>query len=166
MRFRILFAVVLTTGVVLVPTSADAKGAKEITVSGPGLAAPIRIANSAKTSTSPNEIAEATGWFKYPADRAPASRPAGRLGPRYIATYDWIIGQDTTALVRQELYPFADGGAVAYTPPRQTAGEGSPPRGWYRAGPELTLLLVNVGVPVPPSYTLPVPVVAPPPLAG
>jgi hypothetical protein len=164
MRLRILFAAMLAIGVALVPTSADAKGAMEVTVTGPGLEAAIRITNSADVSA--NRIAQRSGLFRGPSAGALAGRPAGDLGPRYVATYAWLIGQDETTPLREELYPFADGGAVTHTPPGQKVGESSAPGGWYRAGPELTLLLVNVGVPVPPSYTLPVPVVAPPQVTG
>jgi hypothetical protein len=161
MRLRILFAALLTTGVVVVPTSAEAKGAMEVTVTGPGLEAPIRI-----DDVLANRIAQKSGLFRRPSTGALVGRPAGDLGPRYVATYAWLIEQDETTPLREELYPFAAEGAVTHTPSGQNVGESSAPGGWYRAGPELTLLLVNAGIPVPRSYTLPVPVIAPPPLAG
>ena len=44
----------------------------------------------------------------------PRTRQRGRepeaerkLGPRYVATYGWLVAQDRTKPVRQELYPFA-----------------------------------------------------------
>jgi hypothetical protein len=166
MRLRILFAALLTTGVVLVPTSADAKGAKEVMVTGPGLDAPIRLANWAEHGISPNAFADKSGLFRDEPDRRTATRPPGDLGPRYVATYAWMTGQDETTPLRQELYPFASGGPLSHTRRQQGVNDFVPEGGWYRAGPHLTLLLVAAGVPVPPSYTLPVPVVAPPPLAG
>jgi hypothetical protein len=90
----------------------------------------------------------------------------GGLGPRYRATFHWLVGPDETRPIRQELYPFADSGALSFTPPGQKKLGGASRGGWYKAGPELTLLLIDAGVPVPPSYTLPVPVVAAPPLTG
>ena len=166
MRLRILFAALLTTGVVLAPTSADAKGAKDVTVAGPGLDTPIRLTNAAGPGILANNIADKSGLFRPDPDRRTASRPRGDLGPRYVATYAWLTGQDETTPLRQELYPFANGGALSYTRRQQGVTEFVPDGGWYRAGPELTLLLVAAGVPVPSSYTPPVPVVAPPPLAG
>jgi hypothetical protein len=167
MKLRLLVAAMLTAGLVLGSTTASAKGAQQITVTGPGLAAPIRLANSPETVTSLNRIAEKAGLFEHPADRDLPGRPSGDLGPRYVATYDWLIAQDTTVSLRQDLYPFADGGAVAYTPPGQRVGGGGrPPGGWYRGGPELTMLLVAAGVPIPPSQVAPVPVVAPPVVTG
>ena len=167
MKLRILATAMLTAALALGSAAAAAKGAQQITVTGPGLAAPIRLANSSEASTSLNRIAEKAGLFEHPADRDLPGRPSGDLGPRYVATYEWLIAQDTTATLRQDLYPFADRGAVAYTPPGQTVpGRGRPPRGWYRGGAELTTLLVAAGVPTPPSYVAPVPVVAPPVVTG
>lgn len=166
MKRRILVAAGLTAVVALASTTASAKGAKEMTISGPGLATPIGLTNSAEAPTSLNDIAEKAGLLKYPSDRVLASRPSGDLGPRYVATYQWLIAQDATAPLRQELYPFADGGAVTYTPPGQRVGGGSFAGGWYRAGAELTMLLVAAGVPVPASYAAPVPVVEAPSLTG
>lgn len=166
MRLRILFAALLITGIVLVPTSAEAKGAKDMTVAGPGLDAPIRLTNTVGPGVLANDIADKSGLFRQDPDRRTASRPPGDLGPRYLATYAWLTGPNETTPLRQELYPFANGGALSYTRHEQGITDFVPDGGWYRAGPELTLLLINAGVPVPPSYTPPVPVVALPPLAG
>jgi hypothetical protein len=148
MTLRFLVAGMLAAGVALIPTVAAAKGAKEMTLSGPGLAAPIRLANTGN-GMSPNTIVQKSGLFSSTDDRVTAHRPAGRLGPRYVATYQWLVGPDKTTVLRQELYPFADGGALSHTRPGRRV-LGVPARdGWYRAGPELTLLLVSAGVPVP-----------------
>jgi hypothetical protein len=149
MRLRILLAAMLAAGVALVPTAAAAKGAKEMTVSGPGLATPIRLANTAEAAVSPNTVVQKSGLLSSAADRVTARRPAGRLGPRYVATYHWLVGPDKTVSLRQELYPFAPGGALSHTRPDRRALDIPVRDGWYRAGPELTLLLVAAGVPVP-----------------
>ncbi len=148
MRLRLLVAGMVVAGVSLIPTVAAAKGAKEMTVSGPGLAAPIRLANTGD-GMSPNTIAQKSGLFSPTADPVTARRPAGRLGPRYVATYQWLVGPDKTVSLRQELYPFAPGGALSHTRPGRRALDFPVRDGWYRAGLELTLLLVAVGVPVP-----------------
>jgi hypothetical protein len=167
MKLRVLVAGTITTVLALGWTTASAKGAQRLTVTGPGLAAPIILTNSAESGRSLSAIAEKTGLFKYPADRVLVAKPSGNPGPRYVATYDWLVAQGTTAPLRQELYPFAEGGAVVYTPPGQRVGGGArPPVGWYGSGAELTMLLVAAGVPVPPSYVVPVPVAAPPALTG
>jgi hypothetical protein len=138
----------LAAGLALIPTAAAAKGAKEMTVSGPGLAAPIRLENTGH-GMLPNTIAEKSGLFSATTDRVTARRPAGRLGPRYVATYRWLVGPDKTVSLRQELYPFASGGALSHTRPGRRALDVPARDGWYRAGPELTLLLVAAGVPAP-----------------
>jgi hypothetical protein len=149
--------------VVLAPTAADAKGARNVTVTGPGLDAPIRLG----ADSSANRLWQAAGLLVSTPDRVSDNVPQKvALGPRYRATFQWLVGPEKTTPIRQDLYPFAESGALSFTPPGQRELESASRGGWYRAGPELTLLLVNAGVPVPRSSSLPVPVVAPPPLAG
>jgi hypothetical protein len=149
MRLRILVAGGLAAGLALVPTAAAAKGAKEMTLRGPGIAVPIQLANTAQATISPNAIAMKSGLFVSTPGRLTARRPSGRLGPRDVASYQWLVGPQKTASLRQELYPFAEGGALSYTRPGQRALHAPSQGGWYRAGAELTLLLVAAGVPVP-----------------
>jgi hypothetical protein len=149
MRARFLAAATIAAGLALAPTAAGAKGAKEMTVAGPGLAAPIRLANTADAASSPIDIALKSGLLSQKPNRLSSTRPSDRLGPRYVATYQWLVGPDKTVPLRQELYPFADAGALSYTAPRQRVLDVPTRGGWYRAGPALTLLLVAAGVPVP-----------------
>jgi hypothetical protein len=149
MSLRILVGAVVAAGVALVPTAAAAKGAKEVTLRGPGIVAPIRLANTTDAVISPNAIAQKSGLFVSTPDRLSASRPPGRLGPRYVVSYQWLVGPQKTAPLRQELYPFAEGGALSYTRPGQRALHAPSRGGWYRAGAVLTLLLVAAGVPAP-----------------
>jgi hypothetical protein len=166
MRLRILLAA-MVAALALVPTPAEAKGAKDVTVSGPGLATPIRFDNGGDFGGSANRLWQASGLLVQTPDRVTPNVPQkGALGPRYLATFQWLVGPQQTAPIRQELYPFADAGAVSYTPPRQRGLHVSSRGGWYRAGPELTLLLVGAGVPVPAGFAAPAPVAAQPPLAG
>jgi len=146
---HILVAVALVAGVALVPSAAAAKGAKEMTVSGPGLVAPIRLANTSGAAVPPNAIAQKAGLLGVTADGVTDRRPAGRLGPRYVASYQWLVGPEKTTSLRQGLYPFAEGGALSFTRPGQRALDVPARSGWYRAGAELTLLLVAAGVPIP-----------------
>jgi hypothetical protein len=149
MRRRVLVVAALAAGLTLMPSAAGAKGAKEMTLVGPGLARPIRLANTAESRISPNLVAQETGLFDTTADRRLVAGPAGRLGPRYVATYQWLVGQNRTTPLRQALYPFAAGGAVVRITRDQRVFESTIARGWYQAGPGLTLLLVDAGVPVP-----------------
>ena len=64
-------------------------------------------------------------------------------------TYGWLVAQDETEPIRQFVYPYASGGAVAFTPPKQRVGTTTEPLdgGWYRGGSALRSLLVSLGVP-------------------
>jgi hypothetical protein len=167
MKVRILLVTALTGGLAFGWTTAAAKGAQRLTLTGPGLATPIQLTNSPESVRAMHRIAEHAGLYKYGSDRVLAHRPAGDLGPRYVATYDLVIAQSTTTPLCQEMYPFAAGGAVVYTPPGQRVGGGTRrPARWYQAGTELTMRLVAVGVPVPTSFVMPVPVVDAPRLTG
>jgi hypothetical protein len=159
MNLRILAVSMVASGLALVSTAASAKGLEKVTVSGPGLASAVGL-----TDASANDLARKSGFFGQTPDVFTAEPPAGSLGPRYVATYRFTLNELT--LFRQHLYPFAVVGPLTYTPPQQASLDGTSRGGWSRAGPDLTLLLVDAGVPVPPSYTLPVPVVAPPELTG
>jgi hypothetical protein len=79
------------------------------------------------------------------------------LGPRYLVTYrfDFGSGPEGEAL-RQELYPYAKGGPVTYTPPGQKftgeenlTGMEAPsiPSGWFQATPDFFEYLVDRGLP-------------------
>jgi hypothetical protein len=165
-RIRIVFAVTFAA-LALVPTPAEAKGATDVTVFGPGLATPIRFGSAGDFGSSANRLWQASGLLVQTPDRVTPNMPQnGALGPRYLATFQWLVGPQETAPIRQELYPFADAGALSYTPPHQRGLHVPSRGGWYRAGPELTLVLVAAGVPVPSGYAAPVPVTAEPPLTG
>ena len=156
MRSRLLVAGLVAVSVALVASDAWAKGAQRATVRGPGLEHPVALDGQAV-----QPLIEAAGLYQSVFHQSPppgepgipvtAKRPPGKLGPRYVATYGWLVAQDRTKPVRQLLYPFAAGGALTYTPPRQRVfNDGQPfDGGWYRAGPALTTLLTSLGARVP-----------------
>ena len=145
-----LIPAVVVVSVLAVASPAVAKGTSTVTVKGPGVARPISL-----DGEGTGKLTQAAGLYRAvfhePGSVVESRRPKGKLGPRYVATYGWLVAQDRTKPVRQELYPFADGGAWTYTPPRQRVFETEAPfqGGWYRAGPALTDLLVSFGVPAP-----------------
>jgi len=148
LRTFLTFAVALAT-VLALASPAVAKGASVVTVKGPGVP-PISLDGDGTRTLN-----DAAGLYRavshQPAGATLRRRPTGKLGPRYVATYGWLVAVDRTKPVRQELYPFAEGGAWTYTPPGQRVFEtGSAFKGgWYRAGQPLTDLLVSLGVPEP-----------------
>jgi len=162
MKTRILIAPLLGALLALVPGTAHAKGAQDATVTGPGLAQPLRFATHEAASELGQKAGLYEGLFESNHGAPAASAPPGVLGPRYVAEYR-LAGPDDPVEVRQELYPFAAGGAVTYTAPDQRLF-GDDERsigGWFRAGAGLTDLLVWTGVPVPAGA-----VVSTPRLAG
>ncbi len=75
MKLRILVAVMLTAALALSSTAASAKGAQQITVTGPGLAAPIRLANS-QAMISLNRVAQKADCSSTQRIVSPVDRPA------------------------------------------------------------------------------------------
>jgi len=160
MKTRILIAPLLGALLALVPGTAHAKGAQDVTVTGPGLAQPLAFATPEVASELAQEAGLYEGLFGTSNEALAASAPRGELGPRYVAEYR-LAGPDDPVEVRQELYPFAVGGAVTYTPPGQRSFESEPsPGGWFAAGSALTDLLVAAGVPVPAGAVVSTPRVA------
>jgi hypothetical protein len=153
----------LLAGMALVLAVASPAGAKgiiaEATISGPGLGrgsgsvvgggGTLRIEASAA-----DRMWELSGasWMRKREDSvfelglAPAD-----LGPRYLVTYRYDFGPGREHdLIRQELYPYADGGPVTFTPPGQVlTGEGMAPigSGWFQADPGFLEFLVRNGLP-------------------
>lgn len=160
MKRRILTVSLLAGGLALIPGVAAAKGARSATIAGPGLHSPIELNLSTPTQPDrapasappgPNELANAAGLFGVWASSAAqfsASPPAGRLGPRYVITYHWLVGPNTTQRIHQDLYPLAAAGPLTYTPLGQRVFAGQKLQGgWYRADQRLIDLLILVGIP-------------------
>ncbi|MGH8986210.1 MAG: hypothetical protein ACRDY6_20390 [Acidimicrobiia bacterium] len=149
MKLRILVAALLGTAVALVPVPASAKGPTEVEITGPGLEKPIHLQGAGDSRNPAGALTELTGvWLPFThsgRSAFAAAPPQGDLGPRYVATFSTDF-DDT--MLRQELYPFAEGGPVVYAASGQ-ALHGTETRygGWRRADPALTDVLVSVGVP-------------------
>lgn len=151
MKLRIVVAAVLGAALGLAPTPVSAKGPDALTLTGPGLEDPVRIDRGAGLGAQQvSVLVEAANLytaFGYPAAKALSPiAPPGERGPRYVATYS-MSGGDT---VRQDLYPFAEGGPLAYTPPDQSMyGKAAYGSGWQRVDDHMDSLLVSFGVPAP-----------------
>ena len=75
------------------------------------------------------------------------ARPDGELGPGHTIT--WTVPQPdgSNATVVQDLYPYADHGAVTYTRAGQMFFDGMETRqGWFLGGLDLTAVLTEVGL--------------------
>lgn len=171
MNLRLLIAGSLATAMVLIPAAADAKGVAEVTVSGPNLAKPMKLG-----AEGASNIAQATGLYgaffeTVPPTPVDPNPPSADLGPRYVAIYTYAAPEQRSerrGTLRQELYPFAAGGAVAYTLAGQKLFNASSQGGWHR-DERIATILIAAGLPAPspsPSLAVPPAVDATPPLAG
>jgi hypothetical protein len=130
-----------------------AKGPDQATITGPGLAEPIVVADGGEPGMAGNlsDLAEKSGlylaMFNDPGARAAAvQQPAGHLGPKYQIAYR--VPADGTESVRQDLYPSAAGGPLTYTPAGQSVFGSTPViSGWFRGEAGLDALLTRLGVP-------------------
>ena len=154
MRARVLFAglVALTTVVVAGPASAKVDIA-EAHITGPGLEGGLRIEAPDTYGLWDSGIDTEGGLDDTRADSvAELGLTPGDLGPRYLVTYRFGIGR-----ARQDLYPYAKGGPVTYTPPDQELGDRrdapdflrSMPivAGWYQSPLVFFNYLVDHGLP-------------------
>ena len=130
---------------------AAAKGAESATLTGPGLDDGITFTGTGEpgSGTKLGRLAGASGiypaLFGEPHGRF-ESRPKGDLGPRYTLSFT-MPGPDGAAdTVRQHVYPYAEGGAVTFTPAGQPFFGNRSLGGWYRAD-ELREVLVSAGLP-------------------
>jgi hypothetical protein len=133
-----------------IAVSASAKvDIAKATISGPGLAEKVRIEASDTRGLWESGIDVAGGLEDARADSVEelGLTPAD-LGPRYLVTYRFFR-EDR---VRQDLYPYAKGGPVTYTPAGQRVAEGQPwggvvSAGWYRSSHRFFQYLVDQGLP-------------------
>jgi hypothetical protein len=141
-KLRILVPLALATALVLVPTTASAKGPSEVEITGPGLEHPIHLE---RDSISPDQMSLLMD-VGYSTFASYSAAPTERLGPRYVARIT-MLGPAGDETVRKELYPFADGGPLVHTRAGQELHGRKVASGWDRADDRLDSLLVSVGVP-------------------
>jgi hypothetical protein len=135
----------------LLPAGAAAKGPSEAQITGPGLAAPLKITGLGEGDASTNLGVLVTdgGFFPETFGQSPSPllrTPPSELGPRYVVTY--TVPGPVLAMLEQELYPYATGGPVTYMRPSQVFwGDQRTVGGWYRGTPALKAMLVKAGLP-------------------
>ena len=149
-------------GAMVAAGPARAKGATKAVITGPGLARPIVVADAGEPGQSGKlaTLAEQSELFTVlfggsvgGPERTLGSSPRQvTLGRRYTVVYT-VPGDDPKpgdkfGRIRQNLYPYATGGPLSYTPPAQH-GFGQPLQasGWLRADPRLVRTLTRLGVP-------------------
>jgi hypothetical protein len=141
--------ILLITAVFLaLPSAALAKGPSAAAITGPGLDEPLLVTGLGDESSLVGQMGFFPATFGQTPDPMLPSRPKGDLGPRYAVRYTVPGPTNTNSVVRQDLYPYAEGGPVLYMKPGQPFFETQRTRGgWFRASADLTKTLVRLGLP-------------------
>ncbi|MGH9112624.1 MAG: hypothetical protein ACRDZN_10080 [Acidimicrobiales bacterium] len=132
------------------PGPASAKGgAISVTISGPGLRSPLEVSGK----SHPDQFGQIeTGlWDAMPDSTTVALAPkAGTkyLGPRHTLVWQIMAGPGELTPIHQDLYLYADGGALTYTAPGQPIRDSVTRGGWYRAPAGLRQALADACVPI------------------
>ena len=175
MQRRVLAMLVLALLLAAVPTAAQAKGASAASISGGGPGGlpggPIDLNGDGEpgSGTDLANLAEASGVFALLFEDGPggelATPPAGGRGPRYTITWTFPNGAGRADKVRQSVWPYAAGGPLTFLASGQPVLDTTTKGGWYRAGDDLRLSLIALGLPrrepvafpapAPDSVTLP-----------
>jgi len=152
MRTRTLLGMAgaLILGVALAgPASAKASIA-EATISGPGLGGGMTIEAPDTDGLWDSGIDVVGGLDDARADSIAAlGLTPAELGPRYVAVYRFGHGPAPDDPI-QDLYPYAEGGPVTFTPPGQKLTGELGMRivaGWYQSSLEFFHYLVDHGLP-------------------
>ena len=143
-------SIVLVLAALAVPAAASAKGPSEGSISGPGFSKVVKVLYDGGGGSPGDNLAQESGFFPAAFGQSPDPmlhrKPAGPLGPRYTIAWKVPGGGGETFRFRQDVYPYARGGAVSFTKPGQPIFGASARGGWYR-GPALKRTLVALGLP-------------------
>lgn len=146
--FRI--SIVFALAALAVPAAALAKGPTEGTISGPGFSKTVKVLYDGGGGSPGDNLSLASGFFPAAFGQSPdpmlQGKPSGPLGPRYVVVWKVPGGGGENYHLRQQLYPYARGGAVSYTRPGQSIFGTESQGGWYRSA-DLKRTLVALGLP-------------------
>jgi hypothetical protein len=149
---RICITAIALVALAVVP-AAFAKGPTEARISGPGIGKTIVVGGNAESGTPSDfgALVEGLGFFPSAFGQQPdpmlPGRPSGDLGPKYVVAYHVPTGEASAVDVSQDVYPYADGGPVAYMRPGQPLFGTNVPGGWFRAPDSVKPILVGYGLP-------------------
>ena len=160
------FITVVTLTLALVLTMAHPASGKTLELialdlRGPGITGSVTLSREelgpVRSQRSPAAVALARLAREHP-----LQPPSDEVGPRYELTYHVNLGlapgiMATTVAV--QLYPYAEGGPLAYTPPGQELWDGPGsrwggnrlPAGWYRYPSTLVHMMQRQGLPSRPA---------------
>ena len=133
----------------VLPGLAAAKEPTRAIISGAGLHKTLTVGGGDSTSTPIDRLTTDSGFFPAAYGQSPdpmlQRKPAGPLGPRYTIAWKVPSGGSVVFRIRQDLYPYARGGAVTFTKPGQPIFGTTTRGGWYRDR-ELKRTLVGLGL--------------------
>ena len=146
---KALFITMIVGGIVSLPVSALAKGAESATLDGAGLSSPIEFTDLEELELLAAETGIWPATFRQIPNPMEAEKPKGRLGPRYLLSYEFRIPGEPAFQVHQYVYPYARPYPVTFTPPGQKIMDGARSvGGWYvRASDSLRHHLIDKGLP-------------------
>jgi hypothetical protein len=169
---RVLTMLALLVVLVAVPTAAQAKGASAATISGGGPGGlpggPITLGGDGEpgSGTPLANLADDAGTWALLFEDGPAgelgSAPTTERGPRYTITWTFPNGGGGEDKVRQSVWPYAAGGPLTYLAPGQPVLDTTTSGGWFRAGDNLRVTLVSLGLPDREPLAAPAPAPAAP----
>jgi hypothetical protein len=144
-----LTLVAATLAALVLPGLALAKGPSEGSISGPGFSKTVKVLYDGGGGSAGDNLTQQAGFFPAAFGQSPDPmlhrKPAGTLGPRYAIAWKVPGGGGENFRLRQDLYPYAHGGAVTYTKPGQPIFGATTRGGWYR-DPALKGTLVSMGL--------------------
>jgi hypothetical protein len=151
---RILVLVTLAAVALLIlPATAQAKGASKATLGGGGLPGPVTVGGDGEPGSGDllARLAEQTGayaaMYEDGGQQLDAARPSGDLGAQYVVTYTIPSPAGGEDAVRQQVYPFAAAGPVTFTTAGQRFMDNMQTKGgWYHSPATLTETLAALGV--------------------
>jgi hypothetical protein len=142
---RICSALVLavTVASVTAAPAAWAQQTDQVTITGPGLAAPVTVAPSDEASSAQLDLLrQGSGinavMVRELPGRFAGSRPPARLGLCY--RFAWRV--PGSGEVVQDVYPYATPSPIVYTPPQELAAR----HGWFEAPSSLPDTMRSVGL--------------------
>jgi hypothetical protein len=149
-RVRVFLAVIFA--LLIIPAVAHAKGPDQATIDGTGMTAPASISGTEGASGDLSTLVELAGLFPAAMGQTPdpmlATAPDEVLGPKLSITWRIPDGDPTPGTVRQDLYPYAEGGPLTYTAPgQQFLGSERTRGGWFRTPAALRSRWAGFGLP-------------------
>jgi hypothetical protein len=149
MRVRLFLAVFLA--VLMVPGAAHAKGPDQATIDGEGMVAPMSVDGTEGAHDDLGTLADVAGLWPAVYGQRPdpmlAEAPKEDLGPKLVITWRLPDGGTTPDSIRQELYLYAEGGPVTFTPADQPFLDQRTTGGWFRTPTAIQAGWETLGLP-------------------